>query len=188
MIRQCHFHMDEDATGRLLSDGSYDFECDRSGHPAKGSWTWIEARAVPETIGLGPLANQLDLAGVLPKVVKKLGKGWHEYGLVEKAYAAKDPDGWAQMVKTWGHSAYGPKHYTASAYLAANLARLSREGSLAYHPGVGTGRWSFNTDTGFWSSVPAPAWEKRTSWVDVHEDAAEALDTDADACREYVTA
>jgi hypothetical protein len=68
-----------------------------------------------------------------------------------------------------------------SSYLAGTLGRLGRAGLVAYHDGRGTGRWSYNTDISWWSSLPAGAWEVRTSWEDVMGD-----DSETDACRDYV--
>ncbi len=91
-----------------------------------------------------------------------LGAGWWEYGLVERSYASRCPDGWARMVEQWGHTAIAAKRYTASSYLAGTLGRLSRLAAVAYHPGVGTGRWSYNTDISWWSSLPPEDWSQRT--------------------------
>lgn len=174
--------MDEDVEGRPLQDGSYEFTCLRAGHPGGGSWTWPEAPAPPDTAGLSGLAEELGLADVLPEVISQLGEGWFELGLVERAYAHRDPGGFAEMVSRWGHNAAGEHPtYSATTYLARTLGTLGRQGLVAYHGGVGTGRWKYNTDISWWASVPPPPWDHRTSWADVLGD-----DGGVDPCKEYV--
>lgn len=170
MIRQCHFHMDEDITGASLSDGAHEFTCRRAGHPGDAPWTWLESPAPPDPVGLGGLAEELALETVLPAVVSSLGSGWFEYGLIERAYAELDPKGFARMVERWGHTALSRKQYSVSAYLASCLGRLSRSAAVAYHAGVGTGRWSYNADISWWAAMPAPDWEERTSWAEATGD------------------
>jgi hypothetical protein len=121
------------------------------------------------------------LAHELPAALASLGDGWFEYGLVERAYALRDPSGFNRMVQQWSHTALGPQHYSASSYIAGTLGRLSRAGSIGYHPGVGTGRWSYNSDISWWSSLPAGPWSTRTSWQDIIGD-----DRATDASKAYV--
>jgi hypothetical protein len=174
--------MDEDVQGHLLEGGSYEFNCPRTGHPGGGEWSWLEVPSAPDVPGLGGLAEELNLADVLPEVVRSLGDGWFEVGLVERAYAHRDPDGFAQIVATWGHSSQGENlSYSATTYLARTLGTLGREGRVAYHGGAGTGRWKYNADISWWASVPPPSWEQRTSWTDVLGD-----EPDVDPCTTYV--
>ena len=182
VIRQCHFHMDEDVEGVPLSDGAFEFVCTRTGHPAGRDWSWLEMPPAPSSSTLGGLADELALADVLPEVVEALGDGWFEVGLVERAYAQKDPAGFGLMVDRWGHSAWGVQlAYSATTYLARTLGELSRQGLVSYHGGVGTGRWKYNSDISWWARVPAPPWESRTSWADLLGD-----DPNTDPCLEYV--
>ena len=44
------------------------------------------------------MAEELNLAHELPAALASLGEGWFEYGLVERAYAERDPNGFARMV------------------------------------------------------------------------------------------
>lgn len=142
----------------------------------------------PEAQGLTGLAEELSLSAILPAVLRELGQGWWEYGLVERAYAAEDPRGWQQMVDRWSDTAIQPKRYTASSYLAGVLGRLSGAGFVAFHPGRGTGRWSYNSDISWWSTVPPGPWEHRTAWVDVMHDEDEAAQLADLECRTYVGA
>jgi len=183
----CHFHADEWSPGVRQQDGTYAHSCDRTeGHPGGGTWHWLEVPQPKEVAGLTGLADELNLEVELPAAVAALGEGWWEYGLVERSYAECCPEGRARMVRQWGHTAITPKQYTASSYLAGTLGRLSRLAVVAYHPGVGTGRWSYNTDISWWSTVPPGDWSQRTAWVDVIGDQREAERTADAACRAYV--
>ena len=178
----CHFHTDEWSTGLSLGDGTVQHVCDRTdGHPTAGPWMWLEVPSPPSS-GLAGLADELGLDQVLPAVLSSMGADWFEYGLVERAYADRDPEGFARMLAQWSHTALGPQQYSASTYLASTLGRLSKAGLVAYHPGHGTGRWSYNTDISWWSAVPAGPWEQRTSWQDVLGD-----DAADDRCLDYVS-
>lgn len=136
--------------------------------------------------GLTGMAEELGLDVELPAAIAALGTGWFEYGLVERSNATRKPADFARMVQQWGHTAQSGRQYSVSSYLAGTLGRLSRLGSVAYHQGVGTCRWSHNSSISWWSVVPPAGWEQRTSWVDVigdHDQAARLADA---ACRAYV--
>lgn len=122
----------------------------------------------------------------MPAAIAALGEGWFEFGLVERSYAQRRPQDWARMIEQWGHTAISPRQYSASSYLAGTLGRLSRLGSVAYHPGRGTGRWSYNTDISWWSSAPPGTWDKRTAWVDAIGDSDHASQLADAECRSYV--
>lgn len=188
MSRQyCPFHADEDIPGERLEDGSFSFVCNRGGHPSTDAWHWLEIPEPPTKDGLTGLADELQLAEVLPGLISKLSPGWwFEYGLVERAYARQDREGFRRMVDQWSHTAVTPKRYTASSYLAGVLGRLSAQGRIAYHPGRGTGRWSYNSSISYWSSLPAGPWSKRTAWVDVVGDTTLESQTADAECRSYV--
>lgn len=183
----CHFHTGEWSVGSRLADGSYAHLCERfDGHPGGVFWHWLEVPKPTEAPGLAGLAEELDLERELPAAIETLGSGWFEYGLVERSYAGRQPKDWAKMVEQWGHTALEKKQYTASSYLAGTLGRLSRLGVVAYHPGVGTGRWSYNSDISWWSFVPPRPWTERTAWVDFIGDVSQE-DREKDlACRAYV--
>ncbi len=87
-----------------------------------------------------------------------------------------------------GHTALAHKQYTASAYLARILGQLGRDGDVFYHPGIGTGRWSYNTDISYWSVDADAVWEKRVTWVSVIGDDSPAAQQDDATCRSYVEA
>ena len=183
----CPFHADEWSVGRHLGDGSYAHSCEREGgHPVSGPWLWLDVPKPPEVPGLTGLADELDLERELPAAVAALGPGWFEYGLVERSYAERRPQDWARMVEQWSHTAVAKQQYSASSYLAGTLGRLSRLGVVAYHSGHGTGRWSYNADISWWSTMPPAPWEALTSGVDVVQDHDQASRQADSACRAYV--
>lgn len=175
----CPFHSDEWSTGVKQDDGTVAHTCTRPNHPGGLDWSWLEVPPAPSG-GLSGLAEELGLATRLPEVVGALGSGWFEYGLVEREYARQDPAGFARMVEQWQHTALGDQQYSASSYLAGTLGRLSARGALAYHPGRGTGRWSYNASISWWATTAGP-WEARTSWADVVGN-----HRDPDPCWQYV--
>jgi hypothetical protein len=61
--------MDKGIKDHLLTDGSYEFTCPRSGHPGGGEWSCLEVQSAPDSPRLGGLAGELNLPDVLPKVV-----------------------------------------------------------------------------------------------------------------------
>lgn len=184
--RYCPFHTMEDVLGTRLSDGSYSFECTDAGHPGGGSFRWLE---VPPPKGLDPmsgLAEKLNMPPKLEAAVGSLGNGWFEYGLVERAYATANPDDFAVLLDRWGHTAQGPRQYSASSYIGSVLGRMASNGDLFYRPDRGTGRWSYNHDASYWSVDPEASWEERTTWVSVVGDSSpDAQKADLE-CRSYV--
>lgn len=182
----CPFHADGDTQGKKLADGSWEYVCDRSGHPHGGEWRWLEVPPPPDGDGLGGFAEEYDLARELPAAVQSLGEGWFEYGLVERAYALARPQEFGEMVERWGHTALADKRYTVSSYLARVLGQLSRDGAVGYHGGVGTGRWSYNSDISFWAARGDIPWDVRTAWVDLMKDTGIKAQSPGDRCLEYV--
>ena len=170
----------------MLSDGSYSFECDEPGHPGGGVFRWLE---VPPPKGLDPmggLAEELDMPPKLASAVASLGEGWFEYGLVERAYAISHPADFRVLIDRWGHTAQGPRQYSASSYIGSVLGRMASRGEVAYRSDRGTGRWAYNRDASFWSVDRDAPWDQRTTWVSVIGDSSpEAHKADLE-CRSYV--
>lgn len=169
MNRQvCPFHADEDVVGTRLNEGSYVFICDRStGHTAPGPHTWMQAVEPPDMPELTGLAEELRLDIELPAAIAQCSGRWVEYGVVEAAYAEANPEDFARLVERYSHTAIAATRYSASAFIAATLGRLSRTGHVLFHGGPATGRWSYNGEISWWALAPEPAWEARTSWADL---------------------
>ncbi|MGK5170488.1 hypothetical protein [Geodermatophilus sp. CPCC 205761] len=164
----CPFHADDDVRGvpTGYGDGSLAFACTRRGHPLEGPHTWLRVPAVEAGPSGSGLAAELGLATELPAAVKAFAGRWVEYGLVERAYAARRPTDFAHLVSRFGHTALVDKRNTASAFLAGYLATLAKRGDILYHDGPATGRWSYNSKISWWAVAPRPQWDDdRLSWA-----------------------
>ena len=171
-IQVCPFHADEGTHGTPLQDEARTemFECHRRGHPRPGPWTWSSVPEPPNAAGVSGMAAELGLHLELPAAVATYGGRWVDYGLVERAYAQAHPNDFRRLLALYGHTHLAPSQYTASAYLARTLGELSRLGTVLFHPGRGTGRWSYNSDISYWAIPPEPDWDNRLTW---HEAGAE---------------
>lgn len=170
MRRQvCHFHTDEDVAGVLLNkDGGYAFACERTtGHPTAGEYRWFSAPEPPDVPGISGLADELGLQVELPAAIATQNGRWVEYGVVEAAYAAANPVDYRLLVERYGHTAIQPTQYSASAFVAATLGRLSRSGEVLFRHGPATGRWAYNGQISWWAIAPEPAGDAMTSWEDL---------------------
>lgn len=167
-VQVCAFHGNEGVPPVFLGDeaGSWEYTCPRSkGHPTDGPYTWISVPEPPEVPGLSGLANELNLYIKLPAVLALHRGHWVEYGVVERSFALSNPDDFAVLVDKYGHTAIRAQQFTVSAYLARTLGDLSRIGSVLYHPGPATGRWSYNSTISWWALPPAPDWSTSMSWA-----------------------
>jgi hypothetical protein len=165
----CPFHADDDVLGEPTGndDGSLKFRCSRRGHPADGPFEWLRVPEPPGVPGVDGLAAELGLAIDLPAAVKQFAGTWVEYGVVERAYALAHPEEFARIIGEFGHRAIAPRKYTASAFIARALGVLGRQGTICYHDGPATGRWTYNSTISWWSVPPAPDWSAdRLSWQD----------------------
>lgn len=127
----------------------------------------------PETSPLGypeGFAAELGLDDDLPDLLVD-GEPFIEYGIVEYRYARAHPDEYAQIVDRYGHTAYGLKKYTASAFIAGTLGRLARGGDAFYADGKATGYWKFNGRISHWANrpdeVPGVRLGRRLRWPPV---------------------
>ena len=142
-----------------MLDGAISYTCELSkGHPNNGPWSWLESAPPPSAPNVSGIATELRLDIELPAALNALGQGWFEYGSVERSYVLRRPADFELLVEKWGHTASAPAQYTASAYIARTLGNLARAGSVAYHPGRGTGRWKYNDPISWWSMKPDIPW------------------------------
>lgn len=163
----CPFHADDDVLGVPTGhgDGSVVFTCTRSGHLTALPHTWLRVPEPEDVAGVDGFAVELGLATELPAALAGYLGTWVEYGLVERAYALRQPGDFAAIVAKFGHNALAPRRYTTSAFIARTLGALGKFGSVLYHGGPATGRWSYNTGISWWALAPAPDWDKsRLSW------------------------
>ncbi len=96
------------------------------------------------------LATELGLWDDLPPLLGP-GEPRVEYGVVEYRYATAHPNEYARLVKEYGHTAQGPKRFTASAFIAKALGRLASEGVLSHFAGPATGYWAYNGTISYWA-------------------------------------
>jgi hypothetical protein len=165
----CPFHADEDVAGVLLNaDGEVMFTCERkSGHPASGQYSWLQAPEPPDLMEVSGLAEELGLHLQLPTAIAQHAGHWVEYGVVEATYADANPRDFAYLVDRYGHTAIRETRYSASSFLAGTLGRLTRGGNVLFHDGPATGRWRYNSRISWWALAPEPDWDtNRTSWED----------------------
>lgn len=166
----CPFHGDEDILGIATGDGdgSLTFTCLLGqGHVQPGPHSWLHIPQPDGVPGIDGYAAELGLASELPAAIGQYRGTWIEYGVAERAYALRCPDDFAAIVTRYGHKALASRQYTASAFLAGVLGVLSRRGTVLYHLGPATGRWSYNERISWWSVAPAPDWDSaRLSWAD----------------------
>jgi len=124
---------------------------------ARGSYSWIGTTPDgPVDVGLS--YNKAEDLGVPNDLLACLehGEPFVEYGVVEYRYATTgNPSVYKQLVDDYGHTALGPKQYTASAFIAATLGRMEKEGTLAYKYDKATGFWSYNGGISYWALRPA---------------------------------
>ncbi|GAB3077747.1 hypothetical protein [Pedococcus soli] len=167
-MQVCHFHADEGVRGtRVDDDGMMTFTCPLAdGHPKSGPYTWLHVPTPPEIPAIGGLAAELGLAVELPAALRAFRGKWVEYGVLEHAYATANPEDFTFLVDRYGHTAIRAKPYTTSAFLARTLSDLSRIGSVLFHWGPSTGRWSYNSGTSWWALAPEPDWSQRLSWAE----------------------
>ena len=164
--QSCPFHADEDISGkRVDQDGTLQFTCERSGHPADGHLTWIAVPEPPGLPGLSGLADELGLGTELPTLLHQYAGKWVEYGVVEAAYADAHPDDFAMLVERYGHTAVAAaKRYTVSSFLSGTLGRLSKRGDVLLSWRKPTGRWAYNPGISWWALPPTPPAEAEISW------------------------
>jgi hypothetical protein len=68
------------------------------------------------------------------------------------------------MVNRWGHVAQSPRRYSVTSFIGSTLGALSREGTVTFKPGIGTGFFSYNSRVGMWTLVPVPAATTDMTW------------------------
>jgi hypothetical protein len=166
MSRQvCPFHSDEDVAGVFVSDEVGErFVCDRAtGHPSGGpGFEWVQAPPPPPGLELGGLGAELGLHDELPAALAAYAGRWVEYGVLERAYARRQPSDFLRLVETYGHTAIAKKRYTSSAYLGGVLGRLGRDATIHFHDGEATGRWAYNPRISWWTITPGLEWGAET--------------------------
>lgn len=131
-----------------LPDGAWQFVCHGYHQPSPYRFeTSADAKVAPYPEGL---ATELGLWDDLPKVLSG-DEPWVEYGIVEYRYAEAHPVEYGKLVAQYGHTASGPKKFTASAFIAKALGRLASEGILSATFRPATGYWKYNGTISYWA-------------------------------------
>jgi hypothetical protein len=148
--------VDESIFTETIGPSLWRYTCTRSCRQHAEPYSWLgSTRDAPfdEELGYNK-AEELGLPNDLLTCLQH-GEPFVEYGVVEYRYATvANPEVYKQLVEDYGHTALGPKKYTASAFIASTLGRMLREDLVAYKPGRATGFWSYNSDISFWSLQP----------------------------------
>lgn len=136
----------DSVTRAKLGPGVWEYRC--SAHP---DWQLVvdaSAKPIPEWSGV---MGELGLYDDLPNCVDP-GEPFVEYGVVEYRYRSRFPDSWAKVRERYPYRDVDEyREYTASAFVAAALGRLEREGVLVKRSGRATGYWSYNGEVSYWA-------------------------------------
>lgn len=155
-------HQDHLDPALSLPDDTWLFTCRGPHEPTPYDFLVAEDKKVvgyPEGF-----AAELGLYDVLPDLLVD-DEPFVEYGVVEYRYALAHPDGYRQVVDRYGHTRYGPKKYTASAFLAGTLGRMARAADVFYADGPATGYWKFNGRISHWANRPDADSATPLSWA-----------------------
>lgn len=148
--------VDESIRTEVIGPSSWRYTCTRSCRQHAEPYSWLGSTPdapFDEELSYNK-AEELGLPNDLLTCLEH-GQSFVEYGVVEYRYATKaNPAVYKQLVEDYGHTALGPKKYTASAFIASTLGRMLREDLVAYRPGKATGFWSYNGEISFWSLKP----------------------------------
>lgn len=118
-----------------------------------------------------------ELRELLAEIVNEYKGRWVEFGVIERDFALKWPDGFRRLVAAKGHlsdpASTHPK--SSSEYLGKRLSEAARQGLIAHVRHEGTGQWK-RPDIGWYSALPAPEWspdvntysyaDSRIKWAD----------------------
>jgi hypothetical protein len=176
-IQTCPLHGFDDIIGTPVEDapGAYEYVCPRADVHHSRPRVWLEEPESSGPNGLSALALDLGLDVALPSALQQFGGSWVEYGVLERAYALAQPEGFQALIDKYGHrrrtQAEGgePGKYTLSMFLAGSLGQLAKKGYVDYHNGPATGYWGeYLTKVSWWALPPGPDWtpEHRVSVED----------------------
>jgi hypothetical protein len=140
-----------------LGPSIWRYTCTRSckRHADPYSWIGTTPDGPPDVELTDNKADDLDVPNDLLKCFAH-SEPFLEYGVVEYRYATMgNPAVYKRLVDDYGHTALGPKQYTASAFIAGTLGRMEKDGILAYMYDKATGYWSYNGGISYWALRPA---------------------------------
>jgi hypothetical protein len=147
-----------------LGPGVWQYTCLNKKHPG-GSFGWQATAA--ETLYEPPTDDKAAGLGMYDDLPLCLvpGEPFVEYGVVEHRFSQLRPEVYEQLIRDYSHTRLGPKHFTASVFIALALGRLAKHGDLLYRVGPATGYWSYNETISYWALPPGPDTDdRRLSW------------------------
>jgi hypothetical protein len=115
---------------------------------------------------LSPRSGVAEELGVYDDLLQCVHDGFAEYGIVEYRFAEHAPQTYRTLVDRYGHTAFGPKKYTTTAFLAGALGQLWREQSVLGVSARATGYWSYNRFAGAYAPPGTPLDSPIASWED----------------------
>ena len=142
-----------------LVDGEWVMRCTYAGHPI---YVWHPTKQ-PSDAGEEGSGVAAEL-GVFDDLLVCVGEGFAETAVIEFRYWKLSPQTYRLLVEKYGHTAYGPAKYTASALLAGILRNLANQGLVQRTIVPATGYWSYNMTTGAYGPLGATveplSWER----------------------------
>ena len=175
--------VDDDVTFEPGEADAPVFVCSSSRHEDPFEWPARDDDLATALAGRVGFAEELNLYEYLMTLFDP-SQPLVEYGVVEHRFAAAFPTEYRAVIDRYGHTHFGPKRYTASAFLAKVLWALHHEGALAVEWVPATGRWSYNSRVSGWAlpragGVPAKdvlSWEAFARQHDIDPDTWPALE------------
>jgi hypothetical protein len=156
----CPLCASDDEVTRSLIDEVWVFRCDasRDTHP----YEW-RPHDIPEAPLYGEEGVGAEL-GVYDDLLAIANEGFAEYGVLEYRFWKRVPQTYRTLVDRYGHTAFGPARYTASAFLAGSLALLWKEELIYGTSSRATGYWSYNERIGAYGPVGTSETADPLSW------------------------
>ena len=153
IVIYCGVCASEDYTSAEQNEkGATYFVCSNPFH-GEESLTWEPPGRSKIQISAGGIGAKLTIWDKLYECVPE-GADFVPYGVVEDGLADRYPDELQLLINEYGHRWRDPNHpsnrYSASVYLGARLAELSKEGLLEHKSGPATGNWAYNGTYEWW--------------------------------------
>lgn len=143
---------DEFTSADRTEDGRRFFSCSNPEHGAE-PWVWEPSEDRPKRHRGDGLGSELDIWDKLLACLQP-GEDFIPYGDIEDRFIERFPTETGQLLSRYGHRWRYPAHpaskYSMSAYLAARLKDLEREGHLALRFDRAEGSWAYNEIISWW--------------------------------------
>lgn len=143
---------DEYTEESATEDGRRFISCTNPEHGAE-PWVWEPYEAPRGTSRGDGLGSELDVWDKLLACVD-VGSDFVPYGMVEDRFVERYPSEARRLLHLYGHkwrdAAHPSTRYSMSAYLAARLKDLEKEGHLALKFGPAEGEWAYNATISWW--------------------------------------